>query len=61
MSKNILEDVIQSSQKNIRLVDNRTIETLIDDDFILIDDRTQQELEDNDYIELESDDNVDID
>ena len=53
--------MIQSSQKNIRLVDDRTIEQLIDEDFILIDDRTQQELEDDDYIELESDDNVDID
>ena len=53
--------MIQSSQKNIRPVDDRTIEQLIDDDFILIDNRTQQELEDDGYIELESDDNVDID
>ena len=62
VSKNILNDALQSSQKNIRPVDDRTIEQLIDDDFISIDNRTQQELEDNDYIELESDDgNVDID
>ena len=60
MSKNILNDALQSSQKNIRPVDDRTIEQLIDDDFILIDDRTQQELVDDDYIELESDDNVDL-
>ena len=61
VSENILNDALQSSQKNIRPVDDRTIEQLIDDDFISIDDRTQQELEDDDYIELESDDNVDID
>ena len=59
--KNILDDVIQSSQKNITPVDDRTIEQLIDKDFISIDDRTQQELEDDDYIELESDNNVNID
>ena len=61
MSKNILHDTLQTSQKNIRPVDNRTIEQLIDDDFILIDNRTQQELEDDNYIELESDNNVDLD
>ena len=61
VSENILNDALQSSQKSIRPVDDRTIEQLIDDDFISIDDRTQQELEDDDYIELESDDNVDID
>ena len=61
LSKNILEDVLQSSQKNIRPVDDRTIEQLTGDDFILIDDRAQQELEDDNYIELESDDNTDID
>ena len=47
MSDNIL--------KNLRPRDNRTIQELIDDDFIPIDNRTQQELEDNDYISLESD------
>ena len=46
--KNILEDVLHSSQKNIRPVDDRKIEQLTDDDFISIDDRTQQELEDDD-------------
>ena len=61
VSKNILHDTLQTSQKNIRPVDDRTIKQLIDDDFTLIDDRTQQELEDNGYIELESDDNADID
>ena len=53
--------MLQSSQKNIRPVDDRTIEQLTGDDFILIDDRAQQELEDDNYIELESDDNTDID
>ena len=52
-SKKILED--------IRPVDNRTIQEIIDDQFIPIDDRTQQELADNDYLsfksENESDDN----
>ena len=62
VSKNILDDVLQSSQKSIRPVEDRTIEQLIDNDFISIDNRTQQELEDDDYIELQSDDNnVDID
>ena len=61
MSKNILNNTLQTSQKNNRPVDDRTIEQLRDDDFISIDDRTQQELEDDNYIELESDDNVDID
>ena len=48
--------------KNLRQKDNRTIQELIDDDFIPIDDRTQQELEDDDYISLESgtDDRVTI-
>ena len=57
MSKNILDDIKDISDnilKNIRLTDDRTIEELVDDDFIEIDDRTQQELEDDDYIELES-------
>ena len=45
MSDNIL--------RNLRPVDNRTEQELIDDQFILIDDRTQQELEDDDYISLD--------
>ena len=45
-SKKILED--------IRPVDNRTIQEIIDDQFIPIDDRTQQELEDDDYLSFES-------
>ena len=40
--------MLQSSQKNIRPVDDRKIEQLTDNDFISIDDRTQQELEDDD-------------
>ena len=42
--------------RNLRPRDYRTIQELIDDDFIPIDDGTQQELEDDDYISLASDD-----
>ena len=45
-SKKILED--------IRPVDNRTIQEIIDDQFIPVDDRTQQELKDHDYLSFES-------
>ena len=45
-SKKILED--------IRPVDNRTIQEITDDQFILIDYRTQQELEDDYYLSFES-------
>ena len=41
--------------RNWRPRDNRTIQELIDDDFIPIEARTQQELEDDDNISLESD------
>ena len=61
MSKNIL--------RNLRPVDNRTEQELIEDQFIPIDDRTQQELEGDDYIslnerteqELKDDDYISID
>ena len=42
--------------RNLRPRDYRTIQELIDDDFIPTDDGTQQELEDDDYISLASDD-----
>ena len=45
-SKKILEDK--------RPVDNRAIQEIIDDQFILIDDRTQQESRDDDYLSFES-------
>ena len=45
-SKKILED--------IQPVDNRTIQEIIDDQFIPIDHRTQQELKDDDYLSFES-------
>ena len=45
MSKNIL--------RNLRPVDNRTEQELIDDQFIPIDDRAQQELEDDDYTSID--------
>ena len=41
-------------------VDNRTIQEIIDYQFILIDDRTQQELEDDDYLSFESENEIDI-
>ena len=41
--------------RNLRHVDNRNIQQLIEDDFIPIDNRTQQELDDDDYLSLESD------
>ena len=64
-SKNILDNINEMSEsilKNLRQIDNRNLQELIDDDFIEIDYRTQQELEDGHYKELESPtDNVDID
>ena len=45
-SKKMLED--------IRPVDNRTIQEIIDDQFIPTDDRTRQELKDDDYLSFES-------
>ena len=48
-SKNILNEIQNISDnilRNIRPADNRTVQEIIDDQFILIDDRTQQELED---------------
>ena len=50
-SKKILED--------IRPVDNRTIQEIIDDQFIPIDNRTQQELADDDYLSFESENESD--
>ena len=44
--KKILEDIWP--------VDNRTIQEIIDDQFIPIDHRTQQELKDDDYLSFES-------
>ena len=48
-SKNILNEIQNISDnilRNIRPADNRTVQEIIDDQFILIHDRTQQELED---------------
>ena len=52
-SKNIINEISDNILRNLRLVDNRTDQELIDDQFILIDDRTQQKLEDDDYISLD--------
>ena len=66
LSKNILDEIQNISEnilRNIRPVDNRTVQEITDDDFISIDDRTQQELEDDDYNSLESEneiENVDV-
>ena len=38
--------------RNLRPVDNRKLQNLVDDDFIPIDDRTQQEREDDDNVSL---------
>ena len=45
--------------RNLRPVDNRNLQELINDDFIPIDDRTQQEREDDDNISLINDDILD--
>ena len=50
-SKKILE--------GIRPADNRTIQEIIDDQFITIDNRTQQELADDDYLSFESENESD--
>ena len=57
-SKEILDEINEMSEnilRNIRSVDNRTIQERADDQFIPIDDRTLQELKDDDNICLESD------
>ena len=66
VSKNILDKIQNISEnilRNIRPVNNRTVQEITDDDFIPIDDRTQQELEDDDYNSLESEneiENIDV-
>ena len=55
-SKTFLNEINEMSDnilRNLRPVDNRTDQELIDDQFIPIDDRTQQELEDDDYNSLD--------
>ena len=71
-SKTFLNEINEMSDnilRNLRPVDNRTEQELIDDQFISTDDRIQQELEDYDYIslderteqELKDDDYISID
>ena len=58
-SKNILEDINEMSNnilRNLRPVDTRTEQEIIEDQHISIDDGTQQELEDGDYLSFESED-----
>ena len=63
-TNNILNDIdikaLSDVLRNLRPRDNRTIQELIDDDFIPIDDRTPQERMDDDNISLQSDDKVTI-
>ena len=47
------------NKKTYRPVDNRTIQEIIDDQFIPIDNRTQQEIEDDDYLSFESENEID--
>ena len=58
-TNNILNDIdikaLSDVLRNLRPRDNRTIQELIDDDFIPIDDRTPQERLDDDNISLQSD------
>ena len=56
-SQNILEEINEMSDnilRNIRSIDTRTEQEIIEDQFIPIDDRTQQDLEDDDYLSFES-------
>ena len=52
VSKNIL-DKIKETSDNTEPIDDRTLEQLIDDDFIELDNRTNQQLVDDKFIELE--------
>ena len=59
LSKNILEDINEMSDnilRNLRPVDTRTEQEIIEDQHISIDDGTQQELEDGDYLSFEIED-----
>ena len=47
------------NKKTYQPVDNRTIQEIIDDQFIPTDDRTQKELEDDDYLSFESENEID--
>ena len=52
-------DIDDFNKKTYRPVDNRTIQEIIDDQFIPIDNRTQQEIEDDDYLSFESENEID--
>lgn len=55
-------DIDKFNKQMYRPADDRTVEEIIDDQFILTDDRTQQELEDNNYLSFESESEIeDID
>ena len=62
-SKNYLNEINEMSDnilRNLRPVDDRTIDQIIDDQFIPIDDRIQQELKDDDYLSFEDPDEDDF-
>ena len=52
-----INEISDNILRNIRLVDNRTKQELIDDQFMPLDDRTYQQLQEGDYLSLESDNN----
>lgn len=53
-------DIDKFNKQMYRPADDRTVEEIIDDQFILTDDRTQQELEDNNYLSFESESESEI-
>ena len=63
VSKNIdIQSISDNILKNLRPVDNRTTQELIDDDFISFEDRTKQELEDDDFLSLdENESEIEVD
>ena len=58
-----INEISDNILRNIRPVDNRTKQELIDDQFIPLDDRTYQQLQDDDYLnsERDNDDIIEID
>ena len=53
-----INEISDNILRNIKPVDNRTKQELIDDQFIPLDDRTYQQLQDEVYLSLESDNEI---
>ena len=53
-----INEISDNILRNIKPVDNRTKQELIDDQFIPLDDRTYQQLQDDEYLSLESDNKI---